>query len=99
MIFFKRQREIGFIMVNSQAPIRSLPYKSVAAALLFSVLLGPIGLLYASFWGGFIMILMGIVVCSNKFIFPIILVWIISCIWSVGAVESYNKKIFQALQA
>lgn len=30
----------------------ALPYKSVAAALLFSVILGPVGLLYASFWGG-----------------------------------------------
>ncbi|HVE44309.1 MAG TPA: hypothetical protein VNC84_04140 [Gammaproteobacteria bacterium] len=70
-----------------------LPYKSVAAALLFSVILGPVGLLYASFWGGVSLIMLGIIVVSNKFIFPIILLWITCCIWSVGAVESYNKKI------
>lgn len=69
------------------------PYKSVAAALLFSVILGPVGLLYASFWGGVIMIMIGIVVVSNKFFFPIVLVWIASCVWGVGAVEAYNKKL------
>lgn len=71
-------------------------YKSVAVALLFSVLLGPVGLLYASFWGGFAMIAIGLVVFSSKLIFPMVLLWIISCIWSVGAVEANNKKILQA---
>lgn len=71
----------------------TLPYKSVAIALLFSVLLGPVGLLYASFWGGVGMILIGIVVVSSRLLFPILLVWIICCILSVKAVESYNKKL------
>lgn len=86
-------------MVNSQTSFTPhLPYKSVAGALLFSILLGPVGLLYASFWGGFMMITVGIVVISNKFIFPIILLWIVCCIWSVGAVESYNRKIVNGMQ-
>ena len=80
-------------MTSLPQPNHSLPYKSVAIALLFCVVLGPIGLLYASFWGGFFMILAGIVVISNKFFFPILLLWIICCIWGVRAVESYNKKI------
>lgn len=83
---------------KQNATIRFLPYKSVAVALIFSVILGPIGLLYASLWGGFVMIMIGIVVVSSKFIFPIILVWIISCIWSVAAVESYNKKVYQVMR-
>ena len=53
------------------------PFKSVAAALLFCALLGPVGLLYATFWGGVWMILLGIVVVSCRFIFPIILLWLI----------------------
>ncbi len=69
------------------------PYKSVATALLFSVVLGPVGLLYASFWGGLVMIMLGIVVVSNKFLFPILLLWLVCAIWSVGAVESYNRKL------
>jgi hypothetical protein len=69
------------------------PFKSVAAALIFCTLLGPVGLLYASFWGGFIMILVSIVVFSNAYVFPMILVWLISCVWGVGAVERWNRKI------
>lgn len=69
------------------------PYKSIAGALLFTVLLGPVGLLYASFWGGVIMIMVGIVVISNKFFFPILLVWLICSIWAVKSVESYNRKL------
>ena len=75
----------------------AVPYKSVAVALIFSVILGPIGLLYASFWGGFILIVDGIVVVSSKLIFPIILLWIICCLVSVRAVESHNKKILRTL--
>ncbi len=76
--------------------MRDQPYKSVAAALLFSVLLGPVGLLYASFWGGVMMIVVAIVVLSAKFFFPALLLWIGCCIWGVGAVESYNKRIMKA---
>ena len=72
------------------------PYKSTAAALLFSVFLGPVGLLYASFWGGFAMIAIGIVVITSKQLFPILLFWVFCIIWSVGAVESYNKKISES---
>lgn len=75
-----------------------LPFKSVAAALLLAVVLGPVGLLYASFWGGFTMIVVGIVVGSNKFLFPMFLVWLISCIWAVGAVERFNKKNLQVIK-
>lgn len=77
------------------SPVRP-PLKSVAGALLFAALLGPVGLLYASFWGGFSMVLVGIVVVSSRLTFPIILLWLICCIWSVGAVERHNKKIFMA---
>lgn len=70
-----------------------LPYKSVAVALLFTAILGPLGLLYASFWGGVLMIILGVIVCSSRLFFPILLVWIISCIWGVRAVEKYNRNI------
>lgn len=80
---------------TSQASSTAVPYKSVAIALIFSVVLGPIGLLYASFWGGFFMILLGMVIVSNKYIFPMILMWLICCVWSVRAVESYNKNLLK----
>lgn len=75
-----------------------LPYKSVAAALLFSVILGPVGLLYASYWGGLIMIVLAIVIMSNKLLFVTFLLWLICCIWSVGAVETYNRKLSQTMR-
>jgi hypothetical protein len=77
-----------------KTPFMPPPYKSAAVALLFTVILGPVGLLYASWWGGFIMIMVGIVVVSSKLLFPILLLWIISCLFSVRAVESHNVNVF-----
>jgi hypothetical protein len=71
----------------------TVPFKSVAGALLFSVVLGPVGLLYASFWGGFFMTFIGLVVVSSLKPFPILLLWVICCIWAVGAVEKHNRVI------
>jgi hypothetical protein len=70
-----------------------VPYKSVAAALLFSVFLGPVGLLYSSFWGGFFLSIAAVFVICSKFFFITLLIWLISCIWSVRAVENYNRKL------
>jgi hypothetical protein len=79
------------IDLRPSAPL--LPFKSVAAALLFSAVLGPLGLLYASFWAGLCMILLAVVVISSKLFIPILLLWVISCILAVYCVESYNKKL------
>jgi len=76
-------------------PIHKPPFKSVAVALLFSTFLGPIGLLYASLMGGIVMLTMGFVVVSSRFPIPILLVWLISCVWSVAATNRYNKKLLK----
>jgi len=83
-------------MTSQISPQSLMPYKSVAIALLFSAILGPVGLLYASFWGGLTLTVLAVVVLCNKFLFFALLIWLISCIWSVRAVESYNKKIANA---
>ncbi|HLB42663.1 MAG TPA: hypothetical protein VJN02_07425 [Gammaproteobacteria bacterium] len=70
-----------------------LPLKSTAVALLFSVILGPIGLLYASLWGGILMISLGMIIVSSKLFLPIAIFWAVCSIWAVGSVEAYNKKI------
>lgn len=75
----------------------TLPFKSVAVALLFSTLLGPVGLLYASVLGGVIMIVLGFIVISSNLMVPIILVWLISCIWSTAATNQYNTKLLKVL--
>lgn len=73
----------------------ALPFKSVAAALIFSVLLGPVGLLYASLWGGMMMIMIAIIVACSKVLFPMMLVWVASCVWSVAAVEKHNRVVLK----
>lgn len=76
-------------------PNSTLPFKSTAVALIFSTFLGPIGLLYASFWGGLIMMVLAVYFVCSSFFFITLLVWLGSCLWSVRAVESYNKKILK----
>lgn len=78
-------------MEQQKKPV--LPFKSVAAALLFSAILGPVGLLYSSLFGGVIMITIGFVVVSTRLLVPIILLWVLSCIWAVAAVNKYNRKL------
>lgn len=72
-----------------------LPLKNLAGALLFTVFLGPVGLLYASAFGGILMIVMGFIIACTKLWVPTLFVWLICCIWSVLAVNRYNKKITQ----
>ena len=71
----------------------SLPFKSVAVALLLCVSLGPVGVLYSSTIGAIIMIILGLFVLRAKLVGPIILLWIISCVLSVVCTNHYNKKI------
>lgn len=79
--------------IEQQTQCISLPFKSLALALVFAVILGPVGLLYASFWGGVMLIPLGIVMICCRFMFLAMLVWVLSCIWAVRAVEQYNKKL------
>ncbi len=71
-----------------------LPFKSVAIALLFSILFGPLGVLYSTVSGGIVMIVIGFIVICDKFMVPLVLVWLLSCIVSVIAVNRYNKRIW-----
>jgi hypothetical protein len=83
---------------DSNLTIPAPLYKSPAIALLFSAFLGPIGLLYASFWGGITMILVAIIVISHKYLIPILLLWPISCVWSMSAVEKHNTRLWKMMR-
>lgn len=76
-------------------PRPTLPLKSVAGALLFSVLLGPVGLLYASTFGGAILIFFTFALVTSTFYRSAIILWLVSCVWSVMAVNRYNKKVIK----
>jgi uncharacterized membrane protein len=75
----------------------TLPFKSIAAALLFSVLFGPVGLLYASVTGGSILIILCFLSLSWKLYTAAIIFWLCSCICSVAMANRYNKKILIAM--
>lgn len=76
----------------TQTHFPRLPLKSVAGALLFSVFLGPVGLLYATPTGGVVMIVLAIAIFPTKLPVPLAIVWLGSCIWSVVAVNRFNQK-------
>lgn len=75
--------------------MHELPFRSRAAALIFCAILGPVGVLYSTVLGGVIMCIIGFIVISSKFIVPIILLWVVSCIVGVSAAERYNRKIIK----
>lgn len=91
MKFLKRE-----LSVLALKKLSLLPYKSSAVALLFTLFCGPIGLLYASLWGGVLMSIVGIVVLGSGMHGPMILFWLICNIWGAFAVQLYNNKIITA---
>ena len=75
-----------------------LPYKSVAGALMLGLFLGPIGLLYATAWGGIAMLVFAVAIVPTKLPVPIVLVWLGSCIWSVIAANRFNQNLLQKIR-
>jgi hypothetical protein len=89
-------------MIDNQQPKsnRVLPLKSVAGALLFSVLLGPVGLLYTSMIGGALLTFLTFNVWTHAFnLNTVIALWLISCVWSVVSANFYNKKLLRQKSA
>jgi hypothetical protein len=97
MLTCAHYRLIGARLTMIDTKSKILPFKSVAIALLFSVFLGPVGLLYASLLGGIIMIVVGFVVISAKFMVPIAMTWVTSCIWAVASTNRYNQKLLKLM--
>ncbi len=76
-----------------------VPYKSVAAALVLAVLFGPIGVFYASFVGGIVMSIFGLVavgtMASMHSPLPMATVCLFGIIWSMASVRFYNHKMLK----
>ena len=69
--------------------------KSLGIALLLTFIFGPIGMLYATIWGGFIMLLINLVIGIPTLGLGLIFTWPIQLIWVTLAVRSYNKKLMK----
>ena len=71
------------------------PKKDVGMAVLLAFIFGPVGLFYASVWGGFIMLTLGLASIPISFLtfgIPISVIWLISIIWAGVAASRANKK-------
>ncbi|MDX1901132.1 MAG: hypothetical protein SFW66_03890 [Gammaproteobacteria bacterium] len=75
------------------------PLKSVAAALLFCVVLGPIGVLYTSVLGGILMTVAALYLVRTKLFILLAVIWLFSCVWGVIAANRYNEKIIRQLSS
>jgi hypothetical protein len=79
--------------MTGQRPIVDIPTKSVGLAILLTVLLGPLGMLYATIGGAVVMILVSAVLGVLTFGLSVLFTWPISIIWSILAVNSYNRRL------
>lgn len=72
-------------------------HKSLAIAIIFSLFLGPIGLLYAGFWSGVIVtILMLIAVFIPKIGYVLFMsLWLVCPYWSVFVCTKHNARNYE----
>ena len=71
--------------------------KSVGIGLLLTFILGPIGMLYGTVWGGFIMLVVNLVIGIPTFGLGLLFTWPIQLIWVALSIRSYNKKLMKLL--
>lgn len=67
--------------------------KSMGLGILLTLLFGPLGMLYSTILGGIIMLVLGIPLVVFTFGIGLAIVWPIAIIWTIVAVNSYNRKL------
>lgn len=69
--------------------------KSVGIGLLLTFIFGPIGMLYGTIGGGFIMMVVNLVIGIPTFGLGLLFTWPIQLIWVALSIRSYNKKLMK----
>lgn len=69
--------------------------KSVGIGLLLTFIFGPIGMLYGTIWGGFIMMVVNLVIGIPTFGLGLLFTWPIQLIWVALSIRLYNKKLMK----
>ena len=67
--------------------------KSMAVAIILTILFGPLGMLYSTIMGGVIMLGVSLLVAFFTLGFGLAITWPICVIWAAIATNSYNKGI------
>lgn len=70
---------------SAPAPTVTQPAKSVVAAFFLALLLGPLGLLYASITGGIVLLLLAVFAVPLTGGLAAFLIWPASIVWAVIA--------------
>lgn len=76
---------------NTTIIVNAKPEKSVVAAFFLTLLLGPLGLLYATITGGIIMIILAIIIGAVTFGFGSLVTWPVAIVWGVIAAAASKK--------
>jgi len=71
------------------------PTKSMGIALLLTVLLGPLGMLYSTVLGALVMIVISVVVAVVTLGLGLLLTWPISTVWAAIATSRYNRRLLE----
>ena len=72
-----------------------LPTKSVGVAIILTVLLGPLGMLYSTIWGGIMMFVISALVGLVTFGLGLMITWPICIIWAALAAGSHNRRLLE----
>jgi hypothetical protein len=91
-----RGEDMDDVTIKTTPARRALPLRSIAGALLFCAILGPIGMLYSTVTGGVVMMVLAVLVLRIKLPMLLVLVWLVSCIWGVAAANHYNNRLARA---
>lgn len=68
------------------------PSKSLAMAILLAVFLGPLGVLYSTMIGAFILLALFLVAYGAQSMYLLTLVWLIGCFLTTFMTRRHNKK-------
>lgn len=70
--------------------------KSMAVAIILSILFGPLGMMYSTVKGGIIMLAISLLAAVFTLGFGLFITWPICVIWAAVATNSHNKKALAA---
>jgi hypothetical protein len=68
------------------------PLKSTALALLFAIIFGPLGVLYSTVIGAFILVILFLVCWGAKSMHALTLIWLAGCFCAVIMTRVHNAR-------
>lgn len=83
--------------------VYAAPFRSAAAALILTIIFGPIGLFYSSLIGGLVMCAFALAglgsVVAVQSPLPMATVWLACIVWAMISVRLYNHRLLKKLMA